>query len=107
MAPLYVSPAAYTYLTSPPLEDRIWTCYASPVPKYAISQQPPQQFETDRLTESDLRKPLPLLMEAVMRRYQVGVIGARRRVREYRRTMPRGLVPYAENWLAEERKVRA
>lgn len=42
-----------------------------------------------------------------MRRYQVGVIGARRRVREYKRTMPRGLVPYAENWLAEERKVRA
>lgn len=103
---LYVSPAAYTYLTSPPLEDRSWTRYASPVSKYAISKQPPQQFETDRLTETDLRQPLPLLMQAIMRRYQLRVRQGCGLAREYKRTMKRGLVPYAEQWLADEREVR-
>jgi hypothetical protein len=66
---LPVNAAAYAYLTSPPLQDWMWTRYASPVPKYFQSSSfsvPEHPF-----VYSDLDKPLPVLLEIILKRYQV------------------------------------
>lgn len=65
-----VNAAAFTYLSSPPLEDWMWARYASPVPKYLTSSWlfvPSEHSFVDK----DLAKPLPTLLDAILERYEV------------------------------------
>lgn len=66
-----VNAAAYAYLTSPPLQDWMWTRYASPVPKYFISSRHVLLSWEHSFVHNDLEKPLPTLLDAILKRYQV------------------------------------
>jgi hypothetical protein len=70
---LPVNAAAYAYLTSPPLQDWMWTRYASPVPKYCLSSW--LSVRERSFVDNDLEKPLPSLLDAILKRVQVRCVG--------------------------------